>query len=84
MVAPMETIGLPLGLGGLAALPFGVAIRSMRSRRLHLDVPTSKAKGAFLGLNELKGARRYRSRFSKRYSSVFERSWRNLVPSART
>jgi len=42
-------------LGALALLCLGLAIRSLRRRRLHRNVPTSKAKGVFAGLNEIKG-----------------------------
>ncbi|MHC4939343.1 MAG: LemA family protein [Planctomycetota bacterium] len=54
----MENLKPLIALGALTLLCLGLAIRSMRRRRLHINVPTSKAKGVFLGLNEVKGTSR--------------------------
>ncbi|MHC4954215.1 MAG: LemA family protein [Planctomycetota bacterium] len=54
----MESAGPPVLLGILSLVCLLLAIRSLRRRRLHVNVPTSKTKGVFLGLNEVKGASR--------------------------
>ncbi|MHC4410228.1 MAG: LemA family protein [Planctomycetota bacterium] len=51
----MESIKPIAVMGVIALFCLVVTIRSLRRRRLHLDVPTSKTKGVFLGLNEVKG-----------------------------
>jgi len=51
----MEEVALPIGLAIASAVGLFVAIRSLRRRRLHVNVPTSKTKGVFVGLNEVKG-----------------------------
>jgi hypothetical protein len=54
----METVGPPVALGVAALVFFAIAFRALRRRRLHRNVPTSRVKGVFLGLNEIKGRSR--------------------------
>jgi len=83
----MEHAGPPVVMGVISLVCFFVAIRSLRRRRLHLDVPTSKAKGVFLGLNEIKGTSRagqpLRSRMAAQpcvwYEWSVEEKWERKV-----
>ena len=84
----MEDAALPIGLAVAAVVGLFVAIRSLRRRRLHVNVPTSKTKGVFAGLNEVKGVLRCADPLSSRMAQVrcvwyrwaVEEQWRRMVP----
>ncbi len=58
-----------IGIAVVSTVLLVVAFHNLRRRRLYLDTPTSKVKGVFLGLNEVKGAilceRPLRSRYAQ-------------------
>jgi len=51
--APLLFVAALLALGSVALLLWG--FRSLRRKRMIENIPTSKVKGVFLGLNEVKG-----------------------------
>lgn len=57
-----------LGTGLLGLVFLILAFHNLRRRRLYLDTPRSKVKGAFIGLNEVVGAVRCAQPVVSRYS----------------